>query len=121
VAVLCVNGLLVAWMRAATGRLRARLLADPDLPRILADADNVVRSSASKSSRAPRVSAWTEAQRASPHQDLAAGRRARRMSWLWGIPAFIGFWLLMGMIRLPQVPYSSRSHIPDHTWAVVII
>lgn len=91
---LCFNTLMVLGIRMFTERLRARLLADPEVARVLVENRAAVGSGAYQTSRAARVSAWSEAQRASSHQDLALARRARLKNWLLAIPAGILFILL---------------------------
>jgi hypothetical protein len=102
VLLLCVNILIAVAIWMATKRLRVRLLADSAVPRILAENAAQIRSGVYKTVRAPPVSAWTEAQRASPNQDVAAARRARLMKWLWSIPLALGL-LFTGLLRAPTV------------------
>ena len=84
--VLIVNLLIAAVTWISTERLRARLLANPEVSRILAENVAQARSSVYKNGRAPLVEATTAAQRATPHQDLAVARWARLKNFLWGIP-----------------------------------
>ncbi len=118
--VLCVNALLAAWIRAATKQLRARMLADPELPRILAENAATVGSMVYAHSKAPEVSAWTETQRASPHQDIAVARHAWLMKLLWGVPAAIGFILLSLPRAAPQL-HVDRLFSGDQLAKAVVI
>jgi hypothetical protein len=111
-----VNVLIAAVIRMATNRLRLRLLYDPAAQRIIGENARQMHSIAYEAGRAATVSAWTEAQRASQHQDIAAALRARRTMWLWWIPAVLAIlWAGLAVIAFQAfylpIPTSLRVGI----------